>query len=296
MNNKKMLLPIIIILIGTILVSAVGLVLSICKKPVVTEMEFPFSITYEYKGETKTVNDTFSCSFTGGDEIRFWEGTVKSSNKESCHEILVDEKNDGQLTIITNLFAGYLMGDPYYDDSYSEYLPYEPYAAFFDLEGVEYSDEETLEKHDLKIINYEYPEPIENEFVFSHIARLDGDTSFKMALCSVVFLLLTIIFIKKSEDVTYTAFDKKTIVLNFVVGIVLLPFITVVGTFTDINGDGTAFIYQISYCVPAVTALCLALSIALRRKGFKKESMVVQFVGPMLFVLTLIADTLILIF
>ena len=45
--------------------------------------------------------------------------------------------------------------------------------------------------------------------------------------------------------------------------------------------------YQIALCVPAITAFTLAASVALRRIRFPKTGFILQFVGPMLFVLTL---------
>ena len=98
---------------------------------------------------------------------------------------------------------------------------------------------------------------------------------------------------KRTNSIEFGIIDKVSIVLNFVIGIVVLPFITIVSVLADINGGGTEMIYQIIYCVPAFSVLCLALSLSLRRKGFSKSSLVVQVIGPMVFVVAMVIECLI---
>ncbi len=62
---KKMRLPLILFAAELV----IGLVLSIIlfgvTAPEIKKEEFPYSITYEYNGETKTINDTYCCEFKG---------------------------------------------------------------------------------------------------------------------------------------------------------------------------------------------------------------------------------------
>jgi hypothetical protein len=56
----------------------------------------------------------------------------------------------------------------------------------------------------------------------------------------------------------------------------------------DLEGGGPELYYQILYFIPAVSVLCIALSVALRRKGYGKCSLITQLIGPAIFVLYLL--------
>ena len=101
-------------------------------------------------------------------------------------------------------------------------------------------------------------------------------------------LIATIIFVKKEKELKYKAVDIVSIVLNFVIGFTLIPLVTILGVFIDIEGGGPELYYQIMYFVPAVSILCIAASVALRRKGYGKSSLITQFIGPVIFVLYLL--------
>ena len=295
MKNKKLLLPIIIILV-TVIVSAVfACCVGIVQKPQIEKHEFPFSITYKYDSETKTLNGTFVAEYYAGDtvgleQIRYWSGYVKDNDSGDPNYCTVAETEEGTLYLCPNIFEGYVMGDPQYSDYYSEDEPYQPYAMFFDKDGIENTDAEIIKAQGLEIVSWDYPEPIENEFVFSHISRLSGDMALSFVVIAFVSLILCIIFVKRDKDVTLKLIDKISIILNFVVGIVLLPFITICCAFSALNSGDEEFIYQIIYCIPAVCVLGVALSVSLRRKGFSKSGMLVQFIGPLIFGVIIMFD------
>ena len=46
--------------------------------------------------------------------------------------------------------------------------------------------------------------------------------------------------------------------------------------------------HQLGYLAPAIAVLGLTASVGLRRKGFSKESLVVQFIGVVYFVLLIV--------
>lgn len=56
----------------------------------------------------------------------------------------------------------------------------------------------------------------------------------------------------------------------------------------DIEGGGAELYYQITYFIPAISVLCLAASVALRRKGYGIISLISEFIGPAGFVAHLI--------
>ena len=131
MKNKNLLMPKVIFLVGIVLTIMVSLFVSVAKKPVVTEQSFPFTITYEFEGETYTIEDEFVCTYTGpGQSVdpadRFYDGVLKKAYDDAQGDYLIQAYEDGELIIFTNFFAGYMMGDPLYDRHYTEYYRFEP--------------------------------------------------------------------------------------------------------------------------------------------------------------------------
>ena len=98
-------------------------------------------------------------------------------------------------------------------------------------------------------------------------------------------ILACMIFVKRDKSVPYKALDKVSIVLNFVICFVVLPFITFVTAFLQITMGGDELSYQLCMCIPALTAFTVAASIGLRRTRFTKAGFLVLFIGPVLFVL-----------
>ena len=287
MKNKTLALPGTIFLAGIILTIIVNLIFCTAQKPTVTEHSFPISITYEFGGETVTIRDEFVCTYTGAGRSvdpkdRFYDGVLLQSDYEEtlCGDYLIASYEDGHLVIFTNLYAGYMMGDPLYDRHYTDYYRCEPYVAFYnDSDYTEYEDEETLAPYDVKIVDWEYPEPIENKLVFSGFTRLTRNNVLPMVIVSLLTLLACVILVKKDSEFTATALDKISVILNFVIGFVALPFTTIVGMFIDINGDASDPFSIATFFVPVLTGFGLAASVCLRRKGYKKASIAVQFIG-----------------
>jgi hypothetical protein len=61
-------------------------------KPKITQAEFPFSITYEYKGETNTLSGVFECEYSGsntihGEHDRYWMGESKYDNPDNMEDV-----------------------------------------------------------------------------------------------------------------------------------------------------------------------------------------------------------------
>lgn len=106
-----------------------------------------------------------------------------------------------------------------------------------------------------------------------------------------MFFLLCLVFIRKDKEYEYSKLDKIGVILNFLVGIVAVPFISIVCMMFGIVESDVELINQITYNIPSIAILCLALSVVLRRKGFSKSGFFVQFGGVLLFVLTLVLDT-----
>jgi hypothetical protein len=179
-----------------------------------------------------------------------------------------------------------MMGDSesdYFDDE-----TFAPQILYYDDQEQEFTDEESLEKQGVKLISYEYPTPIENSFVFSHLSYFSGEIVLPLVLIALLALLAIIIFVKKEKELKYKPVDIISIVLNFIICLIILPFTTVVAMFIDINGGNPAFYHQLLYFVPTIMVLCVAASIALRRKGYGVKTIITELAGPAIFAIHLI--------
>ena len=290
MKNKKLLLPAIILISAVLLMAVYSVVTSIAKKPTITEGEFPFSITYELDGETVTINDVYKAHYIGNDGYadtltRCYVGGIDGLGGENTLYTLKKGDNT-RIELWTHFYADYLMGDPEYE--YFDDEPFEPRIYYYDENETEYHDEETLAAQGVKLISFEYPTPIENSFVFSHISYLSGAVVLPALLIALLALIVIIIFVRKEKELKYKAIDIVSIVLNFIIGIMYMGFVTILALLIDIEGGGPELYYQIMYFIPALSVLCIAASVALRRKGHSVKSLIAGFIGPAVFALYLI--------
>ena len=301
MKIKKLSLSMALLAITMIVYLVASVLFCYTTKPAVTQGEFPFSITYEYKGEIKTISGVIECEYSGsntiqGEHCRYWEGEVKYKNPENAEEPQIVDKNEEMQTVLAvqpNIDAGYLMGDPLYKDIYEEYgiAVAEPYIEYYDYKNdISLNDEnrdEVLESIGFKIIDFTYAEPIENSFSFSGI-RYEADNVIIFAAISLLFLFLCLIFVRKDREYSYTGLDKLGVVLNVLVGVIAVPFITLVCILFGIVESNVHVVNQIMYNIPSMAILCLALSVVFRRKGFSKIGFGIQFVGVLPFALAFV--------
>ena len=290
MKNKKLLLPTIILISAVLLMAVYSVVTSIAKKPTITEGEFPFSITYELDGETVTINDVYRAHYIGNDGYadtltRCYVGGIDGLGGENTLYTLKKGDNT-RIELWTHFYADYLMGDPEYE--YFDDEPFEPRIYYYDENETEYHDEETLAAQGVKLISFEYPTPIENSFVFSHISYLSGAVVLPALLIALLALIVIIIFVRKEKELKYKAIDIVSIVLNFIIGIMYMGFVTILALLIDIEGGGPELYYQIMYFIPALSVLCIAASVALCRKGHSVKSLIAGLIGPAVFALYLI--------
>ena len=176
-------------------------------------------------------------------------------------------------------------------NEYYEEVLEEPYLVIYDKEGYCYEETEKLSMFDAEIISWEYPEPIENSFEFVGFSVLNEISMFCMLLIGLLILILCMIIVKKDKDVVYGVLDTLGIILNFLVGFIAFPFITIISWFIQAFQMGPDWIYQIYLCLPAITAFSLAASISLRRKGLKVTGFSIQFLSPVIiFILAVIEN------
>ena len=294
MNSKKMKLPIIILAIGLILAVASCFFTGIMKEPTIKEHEFDYSVTYSIDGEVKTHKGSYLCSFIGHDghddpTLRLYDGVHNiDGNVSESSWFTVAHKDGVELSLIINLDADYLMGDP---DKYEYVSGNEaPCLEATDAEG--YSVE-ISEVFGAEIISWEYPEPIENSFKFVGFSRLYAISMFVMLVIAILTIIVCTIFVRKAQDIHYKALDLFSIAANFIIGFMAIPFVTIAIFFLPLVMDSGSLMYQIYLCIPALTAFTIAASVALRRKGFAKSGFLVQFVFPVLFFAEIVVESVI---
>ena len=291
MKNKSLRIPAIILAVGFLAALAVCLLTCIVRTPVITEQEFPYAVTYTLDGETKTLEGVYGCRFVrnggGTDPLeRNYEGTYLTNSDDACH--VIAQKGDLTLCIVIRLTEDYLMGDA--DNAkYSAELAI-PYLSVFDAEQIEYMDEETVGQFDAELVSWELPQPIKNSFVFSGFCGLNDISMFAMLAVGLLVILAVLIFVRRDKTVAHTALDTAAVVMNFVIALATIPFLTLVVWLMQIYASGDEIISLIDLCVPALTAFTVAASIALRRKGLSKTGFFIQFAGPVLFVLMLLLE------
>ena len=138
-------------------------------RPAIQKSEFAFSVTYEYQGETNTIDGVFVCEYDGlvwsldGGWDREWKGYIKDGTSEETILLGVAE-DGGQVELTLHFYPYHFMGDSHYADD----EPFAPwmYVRMQDEEGLWFENEPDYiaEHYGAKIIDYTYDAPIENTF------------------------------------------------------------------------------------------------------------------------------------
>lgn len=141
--------------------------------PSVKEAKFDFSVTYEVDGEVKTYSGKYVCEFEGtyktlAGEGRRWNGYVENAEENDFCTVAIDTNEDGTIYIDLDLMPEYYMSDPdweYYGNEVPEPILYIVYHS--DNPDISSSDDDVdwlYERYGVRLISYDYPEPIENEY------------------------------------------------------------------------------------------------------------------------------------
>jgi hypothetical protein len=294
---KSLRTPALILAIGLVLTLVACLFANVIMTPTVTEHEFHYSVTYELNGETNTLEGVYKCIYTGfgaGEDPhdRYYTGeyTVDGQTTRS-HTYTIAEKDGAELYIVTLFNDCYLMGDTK-DMDYEPFLE-EPYLEAVDKEGYSYDETNMPSEFTSKIISWEYPEPIENKFTFGGFALMHAGSMLAMLVVGLLTVLACVIFVKKDKSLAYNALDTFSIVLNFAICILAIPFMAVTSALFQLTISTDSVFYQVYMCIPAITAFTVAASIALRRKGFRKTGFFIQLAGPVIYIVPVIVESII---
>jgi hypothetical protein len=286
-NIRRAKIILVLYLIATLALLLLGYSV---QKPKVARQEFPFTITYSYQGKTETISDVYVGEYVRrakylADDSLAWHGYIQDHNRLESDFYRIGEHDGQAFSINLNMVPEYLMGDPKYADSVCQ--PSGVCHSFDGTNDIMVTDPEELAQLGLSIVSWEYPEPIENTFSFGGIS-LSSEATIYTAAIAVAALLACMILVKKDREIVYRKMDKVSIVLNFLVAIVAFPFIFMVSALSEIVAD-TSVWQQALYLTPALTVLGIAASVVLRRCGYGKGSLFIQFLGPILFAVTLLA-------
>lgn len=149
-------------------------------KPEITYGEFPFRLVYEINGERKVIKDTLICEYDGigmdegQGKYRKWKEHL-ASGKERLSLLEVD--NPAALRSDRNIVnqeiyyptgsARYYMGDMKEYETYKQSFPdacyFEKYESGGTSSGIIHADE-LLKKYNIKLISWDYTQPIKNNF------------------------------------------------------------------------------------------------------------------------------------
>lgn len=285
-NLKKAKIILIVYLIAMLALLFLGYSV---QKPKVMQQEFPFTITYSYQGEAKTISDVYVGEYARtakylGDDSVVWYGYIKDRNRLESDFYRVAEGDGQAFSINLNMEPGYLMGDPRY--ACAECQPSGVYHSLDGTNDITVTDPAELALLGLSIVSWEYPEPIENAFSFGGIS-LSSEATMYTTIIAIAALLTCMILIKKDKEIVHSKMDKVSVVLNFLIAIVAFPFILMISVLSEIVAD-TSVWQQILYLTPALTVLGIAASVATRRCGYGKRSFLIQFMGPILFAIELL--------
>ena len=276
-----------IILIGYLIATLALLLFGYSvRQPRVVRQEFPFTITYSYQGETKTISAVYvgeyvrTAKYLGDDSVT-WYGYIKDHNRLESDFYRIGELDGRAFSINLNMDPGYLMGDPGHAGTLCQ-----PTGACHSFDGtsdITVTDPAELAQLGLSIVSWEYPEPIANTFSFGGIS-LSSESTMYTAVIAIVALLACLLLIKKDRDTVYSKLDKFGVALNFLIAIPVFPFIFMVSMLSEIVAD-TSVWQQLLYFSPALTVLGVGASIVLRRLGFRRIGFWSQFAGPVVFAL-----------
>ena len=159
--------------IGVVLVTMFASLFSGCATimpiPEIKEGRFDFSVTCEINGEEKIFSGVYVCKYDGayktlaGEGIE-WEGYVENSEENGV--IPIQTNDDGVIYIDLHFVPEYFMGDP---DAILYDVPAPALYMVYHSDDPEVSSYETDQEilatnYGVRIISYDYADPIENTF------------------------------------------------------------------------------------------------------------------------------------
>ena len=255
------------------------------QKPAVQKQEFPFTITYTYRGQQQTISEVYVAQYSPfakylGDRPLAWFGYRLDQDRLESDFIRIAQNDTHAFSIDLNLEPGWLMGDLADADC-------APSCLAIRLEdGTRITDPEALEQLGFRLEGWTYPQPIENRFSFGGFS-LSSEAVLYTSAIAIVSLVLCLIFVKKDRAQMGGALNKLGIALELLVIAVAFPFMLILSTLSEILGD-TSALQQLLYLTPAMTVTGVGASMVLRRRGYALPGLLMLLIGPVLFALAVL--------
>ena len=134
-------------------------------RPEIEEGRFNISVTYEHNGEIKTVAGVYVCEYEGvnwwdinADPYANWKEGYEGDIQDDGIIPVCNTDDGGEIFISLLMYPEYFMGDP----EYANYTPLIRVELWYPDEQTD--DIERIAEHGVKLISYEYDEPIENSY------------------------------------------------------------------------------------------------------------------------------------
>jgi hypothetical protein len=134
-------------------------------RPEVREGRFNISVTYEQDGEVKEASGVYVCEYDGvnwwdinADSYANWKESYEGDIQDSGIIPICNTDDGGEIFISLLMYPEYFMGDP----EYANYTPLIRAELWYPDEQTD--DIERIAEHGVKLISYEYDEPIENSY------------------------------------------------------------------------------------------------------------------------------------
>lgn len=148
--------------------------------PIIPEIkrgEFPFKLVYEINGEQIVVEDAVICEYDGigwnkgtGKYIK-WKSSFASGIKSpnNSNSLLIDEENELYAAVGgSRYYMGEAIKQPFSDTTTPHSLNFHVYriqkSSFGGISTPTITEDELLERYNIKIISFEPSPPIENSF------------------------------------------------------------------------------------------------------------------------------------
>jgi hypothetical protein len=163
MKKKLFVVVLFLVMIASLLTGCVATV----PVPEIKEGRFNFSVTYEENGVEKTYSGVYVCKYDGvlitlvGSEVE-WKEYIEN---EKEIDVPIQTNEDGVIYINFGFSPEYFMGDPEAVD-YNAPQP-NLYMIYHSSESDSLditSEEEVIAQYGVRLIGFEYAEPIENTF------------------------------------------------------------------------------------------------------------------------------------
>ena len=134
-------------------------------RPEVKEGRFNITVTYEYNGEVKEASGVYVCEYDGvnwwdinADTYANWTESYEGDIQDDGIIPICNTDDGGEIFISLLMYPEYFMGDP----EYADYTPRIRAELWYTDEQTD--DIERIAEHGVKLISYEYDEPIENSY------------------------------------------------------------------------------------------------------------------------------------